>query len=119
MDCGFKAMRVESLVAHPRHQMIHTTKQLLRWFSENDIPTEGFTLILNFQDAKAGSRFEAAMRREAGELISPTTSKPLDLFREFQMNGLKVKVESPLHDEDNLIRTYDPTIPYLDRMRRA
>jgi hypothetical protein len=99
--------------------MIKTTAQLLRWFSENDIPTDGFTLILNFQDAKAGSRFDAAIRRETDPLCGPS-SNPLDLRRQFKMNGLSVKIESPIHDEDDVIRRiYDPTIPVIDRMRRA
>lgn len=76
--------------------MIKITDQLHHWFAENNIPTDGLTMVLNFQDSNAAVRFDAALRKELGALMMPAETK-LDLHKEFEMNGIKVLIESPAH----------------------
>ena len=80
--------------------MIRMTNALRQWFEENNIPTEGLTLILNFQDAEGGVRFDSAMRREVDRLQLTFVPFPA-LFDRFKLNGIKVKVESPVHSSSS------------------
>ncbi len=77
--------------------MINPTRALGRWFVQNNIPTDGLTVILNFQDANAAARFDAALLREIEALRIDHRSKLAEILSEFEMNGIKVKVESPIH----------------------
>jgi hypothetical protein len=63
-------------------------------------PKKGFTLILNFQDAMEASKFDMALNRELESYLVAAiggVQKQRDIS-EFQMNGLKVRVESPVHE---------------------
>jgi hypothetical protein len=76
--------------------MINRTHELQHWFAQHNIPTDGLTLILNFQDRDAAYRFDCALNQELQPLQMATNPVSFDT-REFQMNGVKVKIESPLH----------------------
>ncbi len=70
-------------------------ERLLHWFAENNIPTDSLTVILNFRDRNAAAHFDMALRRSLDPITDQITPT-LDL-REFELMGIKTKIESPLH----------------------
>ena len=70
-----------------------------RWFAEHDIAADTFTLILNFSDADAASRLDWALTQEirATSFHPFVDPKVVYTFTRFRMNGIAVRVESPLH----------------------
>jgi hypothetical protein len=77
--------------------MITPTYVLRHWLAENNIHILGLTVTLHFQNARDGARFDAALRRELGSLKEEARRQVL--LSEFEMNGIKVKVESPIHEK--------------------
>ena len=73
-----------------------TFDALTRWFAERNISTNSLTVILNFTDRDAAVRFDAAMQRDLEAVILHTAGKQLDV-RTFEVIGVKVRVESPVH----------------------
>jgi hypothetical protein len=80
--------------------MSEITRLLHRWFEEHKIPSEGFTLVLNFQGVDAAIRFDCALRHELS-MTSFIAGKPhpdrLNLAR-LTMNGVRIQIESPMHE---------------------
>ena len=76
--------------------MDELTLMVKRWLATNAIPEEGFALVLNFRNAHGGMQCEKAVRREMIE-ADPNQVARLSLYDEFEMNGITVRVESPLH----------------------
>lgn len=81
--------------------MIRAMAELRRWFAEHRIPTEGLTVILNFQDAMPAARFDAAVRHEFSGLMFRLDAKeaprmgPVDRLLVMEID---VRVESPIHE---------------------
>lgn len=75
------------------------TRLLHRWLKEHQIPVDDFTLILNFGGEEGGLRFDCALRHELEQTSFMTIpTERLDMLRSFRMNGVSVRVESPIHE---------------------
>ncbi|MCA6106946.1 hypothetical protein [Bradyrhizobium cenepequi] len=75
--------------------MDELTLMIKRWLAANDIPEDGFALVLNFRNAHGGMQCEEAVRREMME-AEPNQVARLTLYDEFEVNGITVRVQSPL-----------------------
>jgi hypothetical protein len=75
---------------------------LHRWFAERDIDTRDLTVILNFGDRQAAVRFDMALRKDIEKLTDQGPVDKIDI-RQFEMMGIKVKLESPVHGPHSLI----------------
>jgi hypothetical protein len=99
--------------------MTEITQLLRRCFREHDIPSESFTLILNFDSALPAARFDAALRREiekTGYWYPTGDARELTAnLAEFRMNGISVRVESPIHEAKQ--DDYDRAISCLRNAR--
>jgi hypothetical protein len=83
--------------------MNEITRLLGRWLSEHRIAGPGFTLTLNFIDRDSAERFDEALQAELAQtsFYAPLGLGTLDL-RSFKMNGIAVRVESPVHETRRL-----------------
>ena len=80
--------------------MNEITHLIGRWFAEHNIDATGFTLILNFTEPRPAAHVEVTLAREIASsayVMLPPGSVNLDM-RRFQMNGIKVQLESPVHE---------------------
>lgn len=75
-------------------QVFHALQQ---WMAERNISTKSLTVILNFSDPSAAAHFDAEFRRSL-ENITDQPVRTMDI-REFEMMGVKARIESPLHAE--------------------
>lgn len=81
--------------------MLKPLHALSHWLAEHNIDDGRLTVILNFSDREAAVRFEAAVIRELEPLMFiQSKSKPLNIAGGFEVHGIKVKVESPVHEPD-------------------
>ena len=69
---------------------------LSQFFARYDIPTDSLTVILNIADRDAAARFDAAVKRDADTAMVGDLARRPDI-RKMTINGVKVRVESPLH----------------------
>jgi hypothetical protein len=82
--------------------MIKIARLIEHYLAEHNIPANGFTVILNWQNASAAAHFDLMLNRELEVLMqSPTGEKTglhgLDI-RDFTLHGIHFKVESPVHE---------------------
>lgn len=70
--------------------------ELAHFFARHNIETDGLTIILNIGDREAAARLDYAIKSsfKAYELYP---GGPVGDIRQFQLRGVKFKVESPLH----------------------
>lgn len=78
-------------------QLTQVIDALRVWFLERNIPIDGLTLIINLQDRNAGALLDYAVKKEFRELTLSADQGPIDTSS-FTMYGVKVKIESPVHD---------------------
>ena len=82
--------------------MIELTWLLQAYFAEHNIDPSHFTLGLKFEDPAEAYKLSIALKREITPLMmnfaSADLAGPSAIDRgSFEMNGLKVEIESPLH----------------------
>lgn len=67
------------------------------WFSQHNISTESLTLILNISDRDVAAKVDMALKRDFSTrtMVPPG---PVTDFSKFQMMGIRVQIESPLHE---------------------
>lgn len=74
-------------------------QEIARLFQEHDVRTDALTVIFNFREAKDGAAADCALSRNLLDfnLNRPAPLKPIDP-REFALNGIRFKLESPVHE---------------------
>lgn len=75
------------------------TGRLKAWLEANQIPVDGLTVILNFRDSDAAARFDWVLNKELEAFAMAWSQAPgqWTVTTNFKMNGLSMKVESPIH----------------------
>ena len=76
----------------------HIVYQLRVWFEKHDIPVTDLTVILNIANKNDAAHFDFDLRKEFStvEMAQPFAISGIDI-RKFEMYGIKMQVESPLH----------------------
>ena len=68
------------------------------WYRERNISTDGLTVIFNLQEPAAAAHLDWELKKDIGQMqLYLASSKELDI-RDFKMQGIRVKIESPLHE---------------------
>jgi hypothetical protein len=75
-------------------ELINPAAAMYRWLHSNNIPVDGFRLVLSFPDAKTKARAEMVIAREMQSLMQFSTQYDLADLRQFKLHGLDMRLES-------------------------
>lgn len=68
---------------------------MYRWLQSNNIPVEGFRLVLSFPDAAAKARAEQTISREMDAFMRFAADAPrCGELKQFEMHGIDTRLES-------------------------
>jgi hypothetical protein len=76
-----------------------------RWFLERNISMDGLTLIVNFQDENPAAHFDYELRKDLSTMALYVQGQSSPQLNSFAIEGVSVRVESPLHPHDLIRRT--------------
>lgn len=75
--------------------MMNIAFLIREWLAERNIDDESFTFIINIKDSYAAAHFHAEVGKEMKPFLKYTDSSSPFSTNEFQIYGIRFKIESP------------------------